>query len=300
MGRLNYHHLLYFWTVAREGSVVRACSQLHLTQPTISGQIRALERAIGAKLFARAGRNLVLTDTGRTVFRYADEIFAMGRELAHTLAGHPSDQSLQLLVGVADTVPKEIAYQLLQPAMNLPEPIQVVCEHGQPDYLFGRLAVNALDVVLADAPVSPSTKIRAFNHLLGECGLSFMATPRLAAAYRRGFPQSLNGAPILLPAESTVFRRSIEQWFDAVGVRPRVRGQFTDPGLLKVFGQNGEGIFPVRTAVERETQRQYQVKLVGRVDSIRERFYAISVERKLKHPAVVSITAAARERLFAR
>jgi LysR family transcriptional activator of nhaA len=299
MAWLNYHHLLYFWTVAREGSIARACAQLHLTQPTISGQLRALEKAWGAKLFERVGRNLVLTDMGRVVYRYADEIFLLGRELQDTLRGQPPTRPLRLLVGVADTVPKELAYRLLAPALRLPEPTQVVCDHGKPYYLLGQLAVNALDVVLADAPVSPSTKIRAFNHLLGESGLSFMGTPEVAAAYRRGFPRSLNGAPFLLPGENTVLRRSLEQWFDAEGIRPLVRGEFADPGLLKVFGEKGAGVFAVRTAVERETQRQYKVSLVGRVESIRERFYAISVERKLKHPAVVAITEAARQELFA-
>lgn len=298
MHRLNYHHLLYFWTVAREGTIAKACSQLHLTQPTISGQLRVLERSIGAKLFTRVGRNLQLTDAGRIVYRYADEIFALGKELEHTLAGGPASQTLRVLVGVADTMPKEIAYRILEPALHLPEPVQIVCEQGQPDYLLAQLAVNALDVVLADAPVNPSTKVKAFNHLLGESGVSFMATPKLAATHRRGFPRSLNGAPFLLPGETSVFRRSLEQWFEAQGIRPLVRGEFSDPGLLKVFGQNGAGIFAVRSAVERETEKQYGVRLIGRIDSIRERFYAISIERKLKHPAVVAITAEARARLF--
>ena len=296
---LNYHHLLYFWMVAREGTIARACAQLHLTQPTISGQLRSLEKAVAAKLFARAGRNLALTDVGRVVYRYADEIFSLGRELQDTLRGRPPGRPLRLLVGVADTLPKEITYQLLEPALRLPEPVQVVCDRGKSEYLLAQLALNALDVVLADAPLSPATKVRAFNHLLGETGLSFMSTPSLASRYRRGFPRSLNGAPFLLPAESTVLRRSLEQWFDAEGIQPLVRGEFADPGLVKVFGQKGAGIFAVRTAVERETQRQYRVRLVGRVESIRERFYAISLDRKLKHPAVVAITTAAREKLFA-
>jgi LysR family transcriptional activator of nhaA len=296
---LNYHHLLYFWTVAHEGTIARACAQLHLTQPTISGQLRALERTLGVRLFERAGRNLVLTDVGRVVYGYADEIFSLGRELQDTLRGRPPDRAARLLVGVADTVPKEIAYGLLEPALRLPRPVQIVCDHGKPEYLLGQLAVHALDVVLSDAPVSPAAKIRAFNHLLGESALSFMATPDLAAAYRRGFPRSLDGAPFLLPAENTVLRRSLEQWFDAVGIRPLVRGEFADLGLLKVFGEKGAGVFVVRTAVERETQRQYHVRVLGRVESIRERFYAISVERKIKHPAVMAITEAARESLFA-
>jgi LysR family transcriptional activator of nhaA len=299
MARLNYHHLLYFWTVAREGSIARACAQLHLTQPTISGQLRRLEKALGAKLFDRVGRNLVLTDTGRVVYGYADDIFSLGRELQDTLRGRPAGRPLRLLVGVADTLPKEIAYRLLEPAQRLAEPVQLVCDHGKLEYLLGRLAVNALDVVLADAPVSPTTKVRAFNHLLGECCVSFMAAPSLAAAYRRGFPKSLDGAPFLLPAEDTTLRRSLEQWFDAEGIHPRVRGEFADPALLKVFGESGGGVFTVRSAVERETRQRYRVRPLGRIESIRERFYAISVERKLKHPAVVAITEAARAELFA-
>jgi LysR family transcriptional activator of nhaA len=295
---LNYHHLLYFWTVAREGSIVRACAQLHLTQPTISGQLRSLEKALGGKLFARAGRNLVLTDTGRLVFRYADDIFALGRELQDTLAGRPAGRPLRLVVGVADSLPKLIVYRLLEPALRLPEPVQIVCEQGKPEQLLAQLALHTLDVVLADAPVGPAHKIRAFNHLLGESGVSFFATARLAARYRRGFPRSLDGAPFLLPAENTMLRRALDQWFDAQGIRPLIRGEFADPALLKVFGQSGTGVFAVRTAVAAETQRQHRVRLLGRVETIRERFFAISLERKLKHPAVVAITETARAKLF--
>lgn len=299
MHRLNYHHLLYFWTVAREGTIARACAKLHLTQPTISGQMRSLEKAIGAKLFDRAGRNLVLSHTGRVVFRYADEIFSLGAELQEHLKERPRGRPLRLMVGVADTLPKQIAYRLLEPALRLPEEVQIVCDQGRFDYLLSQLAVNEMDVVLADAPVSPITKIRAFSHLLGECGVCIMGSSKLAETYRRGFPQSLNGAPFLAPAENSVLRRSLEQWFDAEGIRPRLIGEIADPGLLKEFGRNGKGVFAVRTAVERETQRQFQVRRLGSVESIRERFYAISVERKLKHPAVVAITEVARTRLFA-
>jgi LysR family transcriptional activator of nhaA len=298
MSWLNYHHLLYFWTVARAGSIVAACAQLHLTQPTISGQLRCLEETLGAKLFVRAGRNLALTDTGRLVFRYADEIFTLGRELQDTLLGRPAGRPLRLIVGIADTLPKLVAYRLIEPALGLPEPVQVVCEQGKPEQLLAQLALHTLDVVLTDGPVGAGTGIRAFSHLLGECGVSFFGTARLASVYRRGFPRSLDGAPMLLPAENTVMRRSLEQWFDATGIRPLVRGEFADPALLKIFGQNGAGVFAVRSALEEETQRQHKVRLLGRVESIRERFYAISLERKLKHPAVVAITEAARRQVF--
>jgi LysR family transcriptional activator of nhaA len=299
MAWLNYHHLLYFWTVAREGTIARAGAQLHLTQPTISGQLRALEKGLGAKLFNRAGRNLVLSDTGRIVYRYADEIFSLGRELQDTLRGRPPGRPLRFVVGINDTLPKVMVYQLLQPALCLADPVQIVCEQAKPEYLHTQLALNAIDVVLTDAPVSPMTKIRAFSHLLGECGVSIMGSPKLATACRRGFPKSLDGVPFLLPAENTALRRSLEQWFDSLQIKPKVCGEFADTALLKVFGQHGAGVFAVRSVLERYSRRLYQVRLIGRVDSIRERCYAISVEKKLKHPAVVAITEGARATMFA-
>ena len=295
---LNYHHLLYFWTVAREGTIARAGARLQLTQPTISGQLRLLEKTLGAKLFNRVGRNLALSDTGRVVYRYADEIFALGRELQGTLQGRPADRPLRLAVGIADTLPKVMVYQLLQPAVRMADTVQLVCEQGKPEYLHAQLALNTLDVVLADAPLSPTTKIRAFNHLLGECGISIMGSPELASAYRRGFPKSLDGAPFLLPGANTALRRSLEQWFDALQIKPEVRGEFDDTALLKIFGQHGAGLLAVRSVLERDSRRLYQVQLVGRVESIREQCYAISVERKLKHPAVLAITEGARRAMF--
>ncbi len=298
MNRLNYHHLLYFWTVTREGTIAKACELLHLTQPTISGQLRCLEKTLGAKLFERVGRNLALTDTGRMVYRYADEIFSLGRELQDTLKGRPVGRPLRLLIGAADTVPKTIIYRLVEPAMHLPEPVQIICDEGKAEQLLAQLAVNSLDVVLTDAPLDPSVKIRAFSHLLGECGVSILGTARLAAAYRRGFPRSLEGAPFLLPGEKSALRRSLEQWFDAEGIRPQVRGEFADSALVKVFGQHGSGLFAVPTVIEEEVKKVHHLQLIGRVASIRERFYAISVERRLKHPAVVAITNVARRKLF--
>jgi LysR family transcriptional activator of nhaA len=299
MSWLNYHHLLYFWTVAREGTIARAGAQLHLTQPTISGQLRTLEKAVGTKLFNRVGRNLVLSDAGRIVYRYADEIFSLGRELQDTLQGRPPGRPLRLAVGVADTLPKVMVYQLLQPALHLADPVQLVCEQGKSEYLHTQLALNALDVVLTDAPLSPTTKIRAFNHLLGECGVSIMGASKLAATYRHGFPKSLDRAPFLLPGENTALRRSLEQWFDSLQIKPEVRGEFDDTALLKIFGQYEAGLFAVRSVLERDTRRLYQARLVGRVESIRERCYAISAEKKLKHPAVVAITQGARSTMFA-
>jgi LysR family transcriptional activator of nhaA len=295
---LNYHHLLYFWTVAREGSIARACQRLHLSQPTISGQLRSLERSLDAKLFERVGRSLVLSETGRTVYRYAEEIFALGRELQNTLEGRPAGRPMRLLVGVAETLPELVTYKLLEPALRLNEKVQVICESGKPEQLLGALVAHSLHVVLADAPASTAIKGPAFNHLLGECGVSIVGTPELVATYRAGFPESLDRAPFLLPAANSVLRRSLQQWFESIDVRPFFQGEFADPALLKVFGENGAGLFAVRTAVENETLKQYNVRTLGRVESIRERFYAISLERKLKHPAVVAITDSAREKLF--
>jgi LysR family transcriptional activator of nhaA len=295
---LNYHHLLYFWVVAREGSIARATKQLRLAQPTISGQIRRLEEALGEKLFSRQGRSLRLTEIGRVVYRYADEIFGLGRELQDTLRGAPAGRPLNLVVGVADVVPKLIARRLLEPALRLAEPVRLVCREDKPDRLLADLALHELDLVLADAPVSPSLRIRAFSHLLGECHVVFLAVPALAAAHRRGFPRSLDGAPLLLPTENTMLRRSLDAWFTSHGIRPRIAGEFEDSALLKEFGQTGLGIFPVSSVIAKEIQAQYQVRPVGRLRDVRERYYAISVERRLQHPAVVAISEEARQKLF--
>ena len=298
MNWLNYHHLLYFWVVAREGTIARACDQLHLTQPSISKQLRQLERSVGEKLFKRVGRNLVLTETGQLVFRYADEIFSLGRELSEALRGKPARERLRLLVGVADVVPKLIAYRVLEPALHLPEPVQLMCDERGLIDLLGELAEHRLDLVLSDSPLPPTSATRAYNHLLGECGVCIFGSSSLARKFRRGFPQSLDGAPFLLPTRKSMLRQSLDQWFDAQNIRPELLGEFDDSALLKVFGQAGVGLFPGPSAVEKETCRQYNVQLVGRLDAVRERFYAISVERKLKHPAVKAITEAAQSTLF--
>jgi LysR family transcriptional activator of nhaA len=295
---LNYHHLLYFWTVAKEGSIARACQRLHLAQPTISAQLQALERSLGEKLFNRVGRGLVLTETGHTVYRYADEIFNLGRELMDTLKGQPTGRPLRLAVGVADAVPKMVAYRLIEPAMKLPEPVHLVCSEGSPEHLLAELAIHRLDLVLMDSPIGPGVKIRAFNHQLGECGVTIFGTAEHAETYGGDFPRSLQGAPFLLPTELSTLRRSLDQWFDANGVRPLVVAEFEDSALMKSFGQAGAGLFAGPSVVEAEIERQYGVKVLGRISSLRERYYAVSVERKLKHPAVLAISESARRQLF--
>lgn len=295
---LNYHHLLYFWVVARQGSIARASTELHLAKPTISGQIHRLEHVLGQKLFTREGRRLMLTEVGRVAFGYADEIFSLGREFLETLKGRGSGRSLDLAVGVTDALPKLVAFRLLEPALTLSEPVRIVCREERPDRLFADLSVHELDVVLSDSPMGPDVRVRGFNHLLGESGVSFFGTRQLAAAQRRRFPGCLDGAPMLLPGPTAALRRALEQWFDSCRIRPRIVGEFEDSSLLHVFGQLGTGFFPAPSIIESDVRQRYGVQRIGRTNELRERYYAISVERKLKHPAVVAITEAARRRLF--
>jgi len=296
---LNYHHLLYFWVVAREGSIRRASEELHLASPTISKQLKQLESSLGGRLFDHAGRNLVLTEFGQSVYRYADEIFAVGKELQDALRGAPAGRPVRFIVGMPDVLPKLIAYRLLKPAFDLPHGVQVICREGKHDELFADLALHRIDLVLSDSPLPPTAHIRAFNHLLGECSVTFFGTRSFASKYRRRFPMSLNGAPVLLPAEATAVRREIDRWSHDCGLYFQIVAEFQDSALMKVFGQDGVGIFPGPTAVEKQICRQYGVQVLGRVDAVRERFYAISVERKLKHPGVLAIRESARHEIFA-
>ena len=294
MNSLNYHHLQYFWLVAREGSVTRASELLHVSQPTVSGQIRELERAMKTALFVKSGRGLALTETGQAVFRYADDIFALGRELMDTVNGRPLGLPMRFRVGIVDVMPKSIAQLLLEPALKMPVPVRLQCVEGKLDRLAAELVIHNLDLVLTDTPLATSVRAKVFTHLLGECGVVAVGTPRLAAAYKDGFPKSLDGAPFLLPMPGSLLRRSLDQWFDANGIRPLIRCEFDDSALLKRFGQVGEGVFAIPSSVENDLQKQYGIQRIGRLQGIREQFYAISVERKLKHPAVVAISEVAR------
>ena len=294
---LNYHHLLYFWLASKEGSVTRAADELRLAQSTVSAQIRQLEHLLGERLFRRQGRRLVMTDVGRMVYRYADEIFGLGRELLDAVKDRPTGRPLRFNVGIADQVPKLIAHRLLAPALALDVPIRIVCREGKTTHLLGELATHALDVVITDAPLGPDTSVRAFNHLLGESSVTIYGTAASARGIRRRFPGSLTGAPFLLPAEGTTLRRTLDQWLAAHDVRPTVVAEFDDSALLKVFGQHGLGLFPGPSAIEKQICRQYGVMVAGRLEDVRERFYAISIERRLKHPAVVAISGAARATL---
>jgi LysR family transcriptional activator of nhaA len=297
---LNYHHLLYFWTVVREGGVLAASRKLRLRQPTVTGQVRALESALGEKLFERSGRKLVLTEVGTFVYRYADEIFTLGRELQDGLKGRQVGRPRKLVVGIAEVVPKLIAHRLLEPAMRLGDDIQLICTEDRAERLLADLAMHQLDLVISDSPVSPTSNIRAYNHLLGECGVTLFAARRLAGRLRRDFPRSLDGVPFLMPAEGTSLRRLLMQWLEREGVRPRIRGEFQDSALMKAFGQAGEGVFPGPSAIEAEVRSQYGVDVVGRTDAVREQFYALTVERKLRHPAAIAISEAARSQFLRR
>lgn len=295
---LNYNHLFYFWTVAREGSIAAASAKLLLTPPTISSQLRSLEEQVGEKLFTRIGRSLSLTDTGRVAFRYADQIFALGGEFMNVVKGGTEGPSLRLNVGAHDVLPKVLAYRLLEPVFDLPQPVRIVCYEGTPSQLLPQLSVNDLDLVLSDSPMAPQVKVRAFSHLLGECGIAFLAAPEAARRLRRGFPESLDGEPALLPAENTTMRRNLERWFSNVGVRPQIVAEFEDIELMRVFGQRGRGIFPVHDVIVDEVAKSYGVKPIGTLPERSERFFAISLERRIKHPAVAVITGTARETMF--
>jgi LysR family transcriptional activator of nhaA len=297
---LNYHHLQYFWMVAKHGSISRASKELRLAHPTISGQIHRLEAVLGEKLFSRSGRNLVLTESGRIAFRYADEIFALGQEFQDTLKGRPTGQQVRLVVGVSDVLAKSIVHRILEPAFQLQDRVRVICREARSaDAFMGELAVHAVDVVLADAPAGPGTPVRTFSHPLGDCGSSFFAAPKLARAHRRGFPRSLDGVPLLLPSGDSTFRRMLDQWFQSHDIRPEIVAELDDLALASVLGEVGLGVFAAPDVIANELRQRYALELVGRARDIRQRFYAISVERKLKNPAVVAICEAARKNILA-
>lgn len=298
MDWLNYHHLHYFWLAAKEGSIRRAGEILHLSQPAISNQIHKLEQRLGGKLFKRAGRGIELSDLGKTIFRYADEIFALGKELQDAAAGRPTGQPIPFTVGVCDTLAKLVVHRLLAPVLKMTEPLKLTCKEGAFGDLLTGLAAFEIDLVLSDSPVMAGSKVKAFNHSLGECGITFFAAPKLAKEFRSKFPRSLHGAPLLLPPAGAPLRRALDFWCEEQQLSPKITGEFQDSALMKVFGQEGLGIFPVPTVIAKEVARQYSVISIGRVDQVRERFYAISVERRLKHPAVLKIANTAKEKLF--
>lgn len=295
---LNYHHLLYFWTVARLGSVRAASEELNLSQPALSTQIRQLEAALEERLFEKQGRGLRLTEAGRMAYRYADEIFTLGREFQNELKGRPTGRPLQLVVGASDVLSKLMVHRLLQPALRLEEPLRLSCREGGLAELIRALLDHEVDLVLSDAPCPPRTAPRAFNHLLGVSGMDLFAAPDLLAKHPGGFPGALDGAPVLLPALGSALRRDLDTWFERHGLHPIVAGEFEDSALLKTFGAEGEGFFAAPAALAEEVCRHYRVQRVCGLEGIQERVYAISAARRLVHPAVVAILRHAKEAVF--
>ena len=296
---LNYHHLLYFWTVSKEGSVSKAAAAMHVAQPTVSAQLRSLERSLGQQLFTRQGRFLKLTPEGEAVFRYADEIFSLGRELMQNVKGDSQAAPKRFRVGVSDALPKLTTYRLLEPALTMQPAFRLHMRIDKTERLLGELAVHAVDLVIADVPMTPSLRVRAFNHLLGETTVSIFGTRELARSARRDFPRSLHGAPLLLQTTNTAMRQSLDQWFDAHHVEPNIVGEVEDMAMLQTLGEHGLGLFAAPTVVRKEICRRYKVAWVGELDRVSEKFYAISIERRISHPAVRLIADQAKRRLFA-
>ena len=295
---LNYHHLLYFYTVAREGSVKRASEVLRLAQPTLSGQIRKLEEALGEQLLERDGRGLKLTPNGHLVFEYAETIFGAGQEMLSALRGSPSGRPARLIVGVADVVPKLIVYRLLETALDTEEQVQLVVQEGKTDDLVAGLALQRFDLVLTDAPLGPQATVKAFNHPLGQCGVAFFARPEVAEALEGRFPKNLDGAPMLMPALGTRLRRSLDRWFERIDVRPRIIAEIEDSALVKVFAARGRGVFAAPRPIERDIRATYDVDLVGETDAVTEKFYAITAERRIVNPIVTAIAERAKTAIF--
>jgi LysR family transcriptional activator of nhaA len=295
---LNYHHLFYFWTVVRAGSIHKASEELRISPPAISTQLKILEDHLGEKLLARSGRRLVLTEMGRTVFAYAEDIFSLGRELMDVVKNRPIGRPLHLDVGVVDVMPKIAVQLLLEPAFHLSQPVKIACREASADQLLARLATHELDVVLSDSPVDPNLKVRAYGHLLGECGIIFVATPKVARRLKGKFPGCLNAGAMLLPTDNSGLGRNLRFWLDTHGIRPFIAGEFEDYALLRAFGFAGTGVFPVPSVFKREIQNEGKVRIIGSTDEVRTHFYAISAERKIQHPAVVAICNTARREVF--
>ena len=298
MRHLNYNHLLYFWTVAREGSIAAATEVLNLAPQTISGQLKVLEASVGQSLLRRAGRGLELTDYGRLVFHYCDEIFTLGGELAQRVKTKSLDELLSLNVGLVNSIPKLVAYRILEPVTRLNEAMRVVCVENDLDALLGELAIHNLDLIVSDRPIPSGMSIRAFNHELGSSSISFFASEKTAEDFKKGFPNCLNDAPILLPTPRSALRGHLDNWLGKNQLRPRIVAEFDDSALMKAFGAKGVGLFPAPSAAAEEIEYMYRCSAVGHVASVKERYYALSPERKLKHPEVIRITEVARNAFF--
>ncbi len=295
---INYKQLHYFWRVAHDGGITRASERLHLTPQTLSGQISLLESTLGVSLFRRVGRRLELTDMGELALSYADDIFRAGGELEEVLRASPSGRPVLFRVGLADVLPKSLAYRLLAPAMQLPEAVHLICREDKLPRLLAELAIHRLDLVLSDSPMPAEAEVKGYSHKLGECGVSLFATPQLTERLQGVFPACLDGAPLLIPGEGTTLRGRLLRWLTALDIHPRIVGEFDDSALMRAFGQAGIGVFPAPSLIAREVCQQDGVRVIGEAESLQESFYAISVERRLSHPAVLAILQAASEEVF--
>jgi LysR family transcriptional regulator, transcriptional activator of nhaA len=294
---LNYHHLRYFWTVAKEGSLRVAAEKLGVSQPSISAQLRALEESLGQSLFRRSGRGKALTEAGQVAFRYAEEIFSLGREMVNALKQQPTAREIRFYVGIADSFPKLVTNEILRPVFTLPQAVHIICREGKLEDLLGQLGAHRLDMVLADEPPSSNLNFRVFNHSLGESGTTFFAASSLAVQLRKKFPASLDGAPALLPAENTILRRALERWFAEQHLRPRVVAEFEDLALMKVMALEGRGFIAVPTVAAKDAVEHYGFQLIGHAEKCRVHFYALTAERRMVHPAVALIAGEARRML---
>ena len=296
---MNFKHLHYFWVTAKAGGIMRAGEQLHTTPQTLSGQIKLLEDWLGRKLFRKNGRNLELTEDGHLALGYADQIFALGTELETAVRqAHGGQRLLDFKVGVADSVTKSIAYRLLEPALAIAEPVRLVCHEGKFPDLLAQLALNRLDLVIADEPMSKRLNVKAFNHPLGRTAMSFFCAPSLKAGLTGTFPRCLNDFPLLIPGPHASVRQQLEGWLTRHQIHPRIIGEFDDGALMNAFGREGRGAFMAPTVMEHETVEQFGVEVIGRTDELVDEFFAVSVERRITHPCVVAITDAARGQLF--
>ncbi len=296
---MNFKHLHYFWVTAKAGGIMRAGEQLHTTPQTLSGQIKLLEEWLGRKLFQKSGRNLELTEDGRLALGYADQIFSLGAELENAVRlPRGVHKVLDFKVGVADSVTKSLAYRLLEPALNLEDPVRMICSEGKFPDLLAKLALNQLDLVIADEPMSKRMSVKAFNHELGSTPMSFFCAPTLGKTLKGDFPECLNNAPMLIQGAQASIRQQWEGWLSRHQLHPRTIGEFDDGALMNAFGRKGRGIFMAPSVMEADIVEQFGVEVIGRSDELVEEFFAVSVERRITHPCVVAITKTARGQLF--
>ena len=294
MSQLNYHHLYYFYVVAREGSIVNASKALHLTPQTISGQLTAFEEYLDVKLFDRKGKRLILNESGKLAFGYAEDIFALGGELKNSLSGFTVDQVYTVNVGITDVIPKILSFDLLKTCFELEKKVRLVCREGDYDTLLADLAMGHLDLIISDRPLTPGASVKAYNHLLGETGLTFYAQRSDAKTLAKDFPYSLHRQRFLMCGDKSSQKLNLLSWFDELKITPEIVAEFDDSALMKFFGQSGYGVFCTPSITEQHVTAQYSVAMVGRTKAVNERFYAISPERKLENPATKHLVRAAK------